>query len=1037
MPGNTPNISRDSFDATKSYDKVTLQQGVPIPDSDWNELNDVLRMAMLVSLGSLLHDGSPGYTVGNGFNAAQIDPSGANNNFLIEAGWALVEGVLVPTTNDDPPEDMEYDSSDNYLIAGTVTAINGGAGTITDAQQLFQSFHDLLSTGNHGPCRVRMLTGAEAGNEFDVSAYTSTTLTLSGGIGSIAVDDTFIVKPPALTTPGGTDRTDTIYLMVWWEDIASEEDPNIEHPGLGVETSHRSKRRWCVRVTEDSTTVPTTPTFQAFSVRYLKLREMVRDAGTALIQTYPGETVIFTKFNEGVSFLSHMNNVNDPHNVTAQQIYNPAFYHISATNVQQQLAEIILDYQNGDGSLLGLNTDYGNGPLTDINGGGLGDLSSASLAVAFAKVDGVLINRRAFTAVLSDGTTSTGGDYDAVDAIDDLASFTYGGSFLLRRGKYDWNTIGTFNNQYSVVIGELRQWGADATTDVLSLELPSGITGNFAIGGRYEHLVLASKHPTYRYDCTDKLELLDVAVQPGSLLIQGEISWIGGNCKDELSGNSPTGSYGLELTGSGVRGVIEGINFEGPPSGGAAAATVYVHDLTQAAGDEQPIVFRNCRFIAPEGGRAVDVYNIYGPNKVIFEKCYFEGSDEGYALYVRGTIEGVTFRDCTFYNEYGWILHDESVGSPVLDHCEFLGGSSVPTSYAQGIVSRGGRFINKCYMAPGSGNVQTTVGGTVSLIELGGKAGAAGIGDVSVKGLRIVLDGLSRFTAIAFHGRGSYGYQHAVYEDVKVYAPSASTVDRSTNGYSGRAAILELLGNISFPSMRETGMWCRNIMLEQIQVPNIADTGAAVIVRSCIVEGLTINGDASPGTGSIGDGDGIVVLREGAKVRDLQYCAYHKLVTAGAFMVSLGDRCEIDGGTIHRFGDGATSAFFGCTTNADGPSIRNMYCPDIRDWNAGGGYPIINFLALNASHQQIHGNTFLFFGTGSTHATGLIIGGIQATITNNIIRISRNQALGVDCGARSGALVDGNSIDYLLGSVTPTIVASAGDSVIGDNVLLA
>jgi hypothetical protein len=188
-----------------------------------------------------------------------------------------------------------------------------------------------------------MLSGVESGNYFTITAYTATTLTLSGGIGSIAVTDTFKVLPPALTTPSGA-RTDSVYLMAWWEDIASEEDSNIEHPGLGVETCHRSQRRWCVRVDEDTTTVPSTANLQAFTARYMKIAEMARTASATIDF---GVTVTLTDFNGGADvssmnadLTSHISNTSDPHDVQANQVTSTTFGSITSTNVQAAMEEI-------------------------------------------------------------------------------------------------------------------------------------------------------------------------------------------------------------------------------------------------------------------------------------------------------------------------------------------------------------------------------------------------------------------------------------------------------------------------------------------------------------------------------------------------------------------------------------------------------------------------------------------------------------------------------------------------------------------------
>lgn len=287
MAGNVPNVSRDSFDWSKFYDSVVLQQGVPIPDSDWNEANDVLQISRMmlarIAVGNTTFSdsgASTGYTM-----AEAVSPA---NNFLIELGWATVDGVLVPTTAASPPADHDYEDDTNLICEGTLDA--AASLILTDSDKYWESFHDLVG------CRVKMTSGTESGNEFPITSNPSaTTIGCSGGIGAIAPGDTYIIKPPVLTTPGGA-RTDEAYLMAWFEDINENEDTNIVHPGLGVETSHRRQRRWCVRVAEGGAT-PSTPSVYSFGVRYLKLAEFARTAvanittGIITNESYSGSTL--------------------------------------------------------------------------------------------------------------------------------------------------------------------------------------------------------------------------------------------------------------------------------------------------------------------------------------------------------------------------------------------------------------------------------------------------------------------------------------------------------------------------------------------------------------------------------------------------------------------------------------------------------------------------------------------------------------------------------------------------------------------------
>jgi hypothetical protein len=85
------NFSRDTFDPQKHYASVRLQQGVPLVDADWNEMEDIrrheLRDALRVIAGS-------GVVLGaDGFRVSAIGTSvGKPNDFAIGAGTCLVDG---------------------------------------------------------------------------------------------------------------------------------------------------------------------------------------------------------------------------------------------------------------------------------------------------------------------------------------------------------------------------------------------------------------------------------------------------------------------------------------------------------------------------------------------------------------------------------------------------------------------------------------------------------------------------------------------------------------------------------------------------------------------------------------------------------------------------------------------------------------------------------------------------------------------------------------------------------------------------------
>lgn len=71
------------------YVGVRLQQGVPVLDADWNELEDIRRMELLAMIRYFIGNGVP---AGNqGFH---ISSAGGANNFVIGEGLILVDGFL-------------------------------------------------------------------------------------------------------------------------------------------------------------------------------------------------------------------------------------------------------------------------------------------------------------------------------------------------------------------------------------------------------------------------------------------------------------------------------------------------------------------------------------------------------------------------------------------------------------------------------------------------------------------------------------------------------------------------------------------------------------------------------------------------------------------------------------------------------------------------------------------------------------------------------------------------------------------------------
>jgi hypothetical protein len=108
---------------------------------------------------------------------------------------------------------------------------------------------------------------------WDVVSHGSSTYTDQALYNNPALAAAWGVAPlPALTSPAdGETRTDLVYLDVWEREVASEEDPELVNPLIGIETSVRLKREWVVRViegvegsTQSGYNLPETPAGHSF-----------------------------------------------------------------------------------------------------------------------------------------------------------------------------------------------------------------------------------------------------------------------------------------------------------------------------------------------------------------------------------------------------------------------------------------------------------------------------------------------------------------------------------------------------------------------------------------------------------------------------------------------------------------------------------------------------------------------------------------------------------------------------------------------------
>ena len=186
-------ITPDTFDPLQRFVSVRLQQGVPIVDADWNEMDDVRRFAMRTHAHWYVGNGVPHGS--EGFRIAALAPPTAND-FTIEAG---VPAAALGET----PINVGLRHLGRCLVDGREATIEAAI-----------DFRDQ-------PLHV-----SQAGSANLATAWGTTT----------------IAEMPVL------DGDVCIYLDAWDRLVRPDELPALVFPDIGTESCARIRLEWVVRV---------------------------------------------------------------------------------------------------------------------------------------------------------------------------------------------------------------------------------------------------------------------------------------------------------------------------------------------------------------------------------------------------------------------------------------------------------------------------------------------------------------------------------------------------------------------------------------------------------------------------------------------------------------------------------------------------------------------------------------------------------------------------------------------------------------------
>jgi len=393
--------------------------------------------------------------------------------------------------------------------------------------------------------------------------------------------------------------------------------------------------------------------------------------------------------------------------------------------------------------------------VTTTGLGGLG--APVEIQTALQAANDGLVKRRAFTAVLTDGTDSTGGDYDGADAVEvlSLANLDFGGgvgTFFVRRGtNYRFPaSVPTIMAGYSRVVGETHG-GSGVVTQLLT---PATYAGALLFNGHWENLTLGlgAGSPTSRWETTTGGTILErCQIEAGGFRHQGQLLARGCNFVS-IGGTADSDSTVRCRTDA--QGVYDGCTFAAPVAASTLAeACLLLTTLTSGSG----LVFRNCTFegreVNPVPALLVDGCSV----PILFENCRFTHTgDPGIPLITITDSYNVLFRSCSFESETDGLLYVDATSDAAFDDCYFQTGSTVPAVRTRGILVGGATAVNalrvpsfrNCRMSIGPASLDSANLSTLPIASIGGT------GPVHVDGFRFEFTSGALSPAVHFYFNG-------------------------------------------------------------------------------------------------------------------------------------------------------------------------------------------------------------------------------------------------------------------------------------------
>jgi hypothetical protein len=418
---------------------------------------------------------------------------------------------------------------------------------------------------------------------------------------------------------------------------------------------------------------------------------------------------------------------------------------------------------------VGLNTTgFTAATLTAVNNGGLGTAGISTVRDGFLAVDRAIIRRRSFMGVFTDGTASTGGDYNGPNAIDPvIATLFSGGTYFFRPGSYSITDAGGPGTSQGAL------WHVHGDAAGTSLSLAAARSTDFILAGGLiaDELGISSDSTANK-----RFSVLPGVGSPfilrNSFFQTGSISCEGGSgggfvLEDSAYFSPGVGSpvASLEMSGE-ARVALRRNTFADASNDGVNL--VYLHDF--ADDTQSSVEIEDTYFASFEADiDAVRLFNVTVP--VTFRNCVFEMGTNlgaGYPVRLINNNASVSFENCLFRGANGLCFW--AAGSLFhLKGCRFISSDANPGAASSQMIMANGDVngalcsIRDCTVTIGASSVKGNAANIQrAIVEIGGTANFATTDrPILVDGFNVTysasVPSLHNFVTVLLHGGTSAG----------------------------------------------------------------------------------------------------------------------------------------------------------------------------------------------------------------------------------------------------------------------------------------